>query len=107
MGLSVSELYKINYTMVHEVDAVDLVQLWERDGVLELQHHRLGHLNVKSVRALQSIVNGINPGKILCPTSLLICEECIEYKQHMPIYLMIELLEIVHSSMYGPCKILC
>lgn len=44
------------------------------DSALELWHCRLGLLNMKSVHSLQSMVSDMNLGKILRPTSLLVCE---------------------------------
>ena len=38
-------------------------------------------LNVKRVHRLQSMVNDVNLSKILCPTSLSICEAFIEGQQ--------------------------
>ena len=42
MELQEGNLYEINFTKMHEVDAADLIQLWKKDGVLELQYCLVG-----------------------------------------------------------------
>lgn len=80
MGLHKSNLYEMSFTKVHGTDVVNLTQSLKKDGACELRHHWLGHLDVKSVYALKSLVNDMNLGKIPCPTSSLICETCIAAK---------------------------
>ena len=67
---------------VHELEATNLVQSPMEDDALELWHHYLGHLNVKSARSLQNMMSGMNLGNFSCLTSSLLCEACIEGKQH-------------------------
>ena len=64
------------------MEVTNLVQSPMEDDALELWHHNLGHLNLKSVHSLQNMMSGINLGKFSCPTSSLFCEACIEGTQH-------------------------
>ena len=56
-------MYKINSTKVHEAEMATLVQSSTGDGVLELCHLCLGHLNVKGFHPLQNMVSDMNIGK--------------------------------------------
>ena len=47
---------------------------------VELWHRRLGHLDVKSVYALRSMVKGINVVKTFPPITTLVCEACAEWQ---------------------------
>lgn len=71
MELHEGNLHKINFTKMHEVDVVNLIQVWKKDGVLELWYCRLRQLNVKNVYVLQSMVYDMNLVIALLPTSLL------------------------------------
>src|ERR1700738_1378054 len=77
----------------------------------ELWHHRLGHLDVRNIYALQSMVNGINLGKTSPPVTTLVCEACTEGKQYAAKWgnneekLATKPLEIVHSGVCGPMNI--
>ncbi len=103
-------LYQMNFMKVHGVDAANLVQSPTGDGGLELWHRRLGHLNEKGVRTLQTMVSGMNLGKISCPTYSLVCEACIQGKQHRAPFpkeggrRATKPLEIVHSDVCGPMR---
>jgi len=103
-------LYQMNFAKVHGADAAHLVQSPTGDGGLELWHRRLGHLNEKGVRMLQSMVSGMNLGKPSSPTTSLVCEPCIEGKQHRAAFpneggrRATKPLEIVHSDVCGPMR---
>ena len=49
---------------------------------MELWHPRLGHLNVKSINALQSIMRDINPCKTCCHIVIFVCETCTKGKKY-------------------------
>ena len=101
-------LYQMDFTKVYAVDATNLAQASTNRGPLELWHRRLGHLNVTSVHALEKMVSGMNLGPR--PSSSLICEGCIEGKQHRAAFPSNEgtratkALEIVHSDVCGPMR---
>lgn len=78
---------KFSQRYIYKGDLANLVQLSTKDGVLELWHRQLGHLNIKSVHALQSIMSGMKIGKIPRPTFLLVCETCMEGKQYRASFL--------------------
>ena len=75
---------------------------------MELWHRQLGHLNVKSICALQSMLRDMNLGKIFYPTSMLFCEACTEGKQYVAKLdngakrQTTKPLEIVHWGVCGP-----
>jgi transposase InsO family protein len=91
------------------MDAANLVQYNGGDGGLQLWHRRLGHLNEKGVRALRSMVTGIDLTKVSCHSPL-VCEACIEGKQHRLSFpterarRATKPLEIVHSDVCGPMR---
>jgi hypothetical protein len=88
------------------MDAANLVQSNGGDEGLQLWHRRLGHLNEKGVRALRSMVTGIDLTQISC-FSPLVCEACIEGKQHRlsfpteGVSRATKPLKIVHSDVCG------
>jgi hypothetical protein len=102
-------LYHLHVVKVNGMDAANLVQSNEGDGGLQLWHRRLGHLNEKGVRALQSMVTGIDLTQVSCPSPL-VCEACIEGKQHRLPFPTERArraknpLEIVHSGVCGPMR---
>lgn len=98
------KLYELNITKVHGVDTVNLIQLSKKDGVLELWHWSRGHFNLKSVRALQSMVNDMNLESFISIVFSLVCEVCIEGKSHKIIFTNNGPLEIVHLGMCSPMK---
>lgn len=61
-GLHKNNLYKINFTNMHGVDAVNFAQPVKKHGARKFRR-----LNVKSDHALLSTVSGINLDKIICP----------------------------------------
>lgn len=73
MELRDDDLYEINDIKVYRKNAVAFGYSWNKDGAFEL-----GHLNVKRVHTLQSIVNDMNFGKNHHHTSSLIYEAFIE-----------------------------
>ena len=100
-------LYHLHVVKVHGMDAVNLMQSNRGDGGLQLCHRHLGHLNEKGVRALRSIVTGIDLTQVFCPSPL-VCETCIGSKQHrLPFPTerakrATKPSKIVHSDVCGP-----
>jgi len=74
-------LYHLHVVNVHRMDATNLVQSNGEDGGLQLWNRRLGHLNEKGVRALRSMVTGIDLTQVPCLLPL-VCEASIEGKHH-------------------------
>ena len=80
-----------------------------RSEPLALWHRRLGHLNTASVKALQSMAEGVvlKPGD---QEHHKICLPCIEgkqhriYNRHTPSTRMTRRLEMVHSDTCGPFR---
>jgi len=110
IALRESNLYQMTFTKVCEMHVANLAQTSTIDGALELWHHRLGHLNIKGVHALQNMVSGVNRGNMPCPTSSFVCEGYIEGKQHCKPFpndgrmRATKPLEIVHSDVCGPMR---
>lgn len=71
LGQCKGNLYEMNSTNVHEMDAIHSKQSLKKDGAFELQHCWLGHLSV----------NAMNLGKTCCPTFSSICEPFIKGEQ--------------------------
>ncbi len=82
IALREGNFYQMTFTNVCEMHVTNLAQNSTIDGALELWHRRLGHLNIKGVHAFQNMVSGLNLGNTPCPTSSIVCEGCIEGKQH-------------------------
>ena len=106
-----SNLYEMNFTKVHEADVANLVQSPTGYGVFKLWHRRLSHLNRENIYKLQNMLSGIDLGKLICPTSSLLCEVYIEGKQHRLAFSELEgrkeatkPLEILYSDVCGPMK---
>jgi transposase InsO family protein len=101
-------LYQVAFTKVFESDAANLTQSSTKKGALELWHRRLGHLNERSVRFLQSMVSGMTLGKD--ESSMPFCEGCVYGKQHRAPFpkdgatRATRPLEIVHSDVCGPMR---
>jgi transposase InsO family protein len=101
-------LYQVTFTKVHEADAANIAQSSSKVGATELWHRRLGHLNVRSVRFLQSMVSGMTLGKD--EASMPFCEGCVQGKQHRAPFpkdggtRATKPLEIVHSDVCGPMR---
>ena len=76
-------LYQITFTEVCVAVAANFVGSRAGGGPVGLWHRMFGHLNVRSVYTLQSMVRGINLGKTSHPTSTLVCEACTNGKQCM------------------------
>ena len=74
-------MYHFHVVKVHGMDAANSVQSNGGDEGLQLWHRRLGYLNEKGVRALRSMVTGIDLTQVSC-VSPLVCKTCIEGKQH-------------------------
>lgn len=63
IALHEDHLYQMNFIKMHEADATNLAQSWKKNDALELSHHELGHLNVKSLHAFQNTVNDMDMAK--------------------------------------------
>ena len=106
----VKGLYQIKFSKVHGAESMTLAQSSSNDDKLGLWHRRLGHLNVKSVQTLHSMVSGMYlPQQHVGPSSFT-CEGCIEGKQQRLPFPVKEAtratkpLEIVHFDVCGPMK---
>ena len=103
-------LYQVVCKKVNVVEVATLAHSSPNDESLELWHRRLGHLNVKSVKAFQTMVSGMNLGKLLCDVVALTCEGCIEGKQTRQPFpsngatRTTKILEVVHSDVCGPMR---
>lgn len=67
-----ANLYQINHAMVQEADMANLMQLPRIDVKLKIWRCRIGYLNAKNINMLQSIVSGMNLGKVLSSHILVI-----------------------------------
>jgi transposase InsO family protein len=100
-------LYQLKFKVVNGTSMACLAQGPLHQHSLELWHKRLGHLNEKSVKRLQSMVGGMQVEKGSCDLN---CEACIEGKQARQPFpsdgatRATKVLEIVHSDVCGPMK---
>ena len=76
-------LYQMTFTEVYKTNVANFMRSRVGGSPVELWHCRLGHLNVRSIYALQSIVKGMNLGKTSPPTFTLVCEVYMESKQYV------------------------
>lgn len=103
-----NNLYQVTFRKVHEADAANIAQSSTKNGAMELWHRRLGHLNVRSVRFLQSMVSGMTLGNN--ESSMPFCEGCVQGRQHREPFpkdggmRASKPLEIVHSDVCGPMR---
>ena len=73
-----------------------------------LWHQRLGHLNVASVKKLESMAEGLPLSKD--PATGELCPPCMEGKQHRvynrhePSQRVTRRLQLIHSDTYGPFR---
>ena len=75
-------LYLMTFNEVFGAHSADVVHSSVGGDSVELWHHRLGHLDVRSIYALQTMVKNINLGKTSLPVTTLVCEACTEGKQY-------------------------
>jgi transposase InsO family protein len=100
-------LYQLEFKTVNDSSTASVAQAALVQDSMELWHKRLGHLNVKSVKALEGMVGGMQVKKATCD---LACEACIEGKQARKPFpndgatRATKVLEIVHSDVCGPMK---
>lgn len=103
-------LLQMTFTKVCGVDAANFVRSCVGGSPVELWHHWLGHLNVRSVYALQSMVREMNLGKTFPTTSTLVCDACTKGKQYAAKLgndaerQAIKPLKIMHLDVCGPMK---
>ena len=94
-------------TEIWQADVANFVRSCVGGGPGELWHHRLRHVDVRSICALESMRRSMNLNKTSCLTATLICEACMEGKlyavkrdndveRQSP-----KPLEIVHKSVCG------
>lgn len=106
----VNGLYQIKFSKMHAAECATLVQSSSNEDKLALWHRRLGHLNVKSVKALRGMVSGMDLAQSHVAPSSFTCEGCIEGKQQRSPFPVdgatraSKVLEIVHSDVCGPMK---
>ena len=103
-------LYQTTFTEVCGVNSTDYVHSHAGGDSAKLWHYQLGHLDVKSVYVLQSMVKGINLGETSPPNTTLVCQACIEGKQYATKWgndaerLATKPLKIVHLDVCGPMR---
>ena len=103
-------LYQMTFTEVHGAHSANSEHSRAGGDSVELWHHRLGHLDVRSIYALQNMVKGMNVGKTPPPANTLVCEACTECEQYAAKWgnnqekLATKPLEIVHSGVCGPMR---
>ena len=103
-------LYQMTFMKVCGAYSADFVHSRGRDNSIELWHHQLGHLFVRSIYAPQNMVKDINLGKTSPPIITFICKACTEGKQYVAKRgnneekLTIEPLEIMHWGVCGPIR---
>jgi hypothetical protein len=92
---------------VHTSESAASEQSSAKDDKLELCHHRLGHLNIKSVKILCGTVSGMDLLQLHADLSSFTYESCIEGKQQQLPFAgeattrATEPLKIIHSNVYG------
>ena len=103
-------LYYLHFTKVNGTSMACVAQGSAQEGVVELWHRRLGHLNVKSMKSLQHIVKGLNLSSCKEEWSSMVCKGCIEGKSSRQPFpkdgatRATKPLELVHSDVCGPMK---
>ena len=73
-------LYQMTFTEVCEADAANFVCSRAGGGLMEPWHRRLGHLDLMSIYALQSMVRIMTLGKTSHHISTLVCKACMKGK---------------------------
>ena len=74
----VNSLYQIKFSKVHGVESAALVQSSANYDKLALWHRQLGHLNVKNVQALHSMISGMDLSQSRVVPSSFICEVALD-----------------------------
>lgn len=106
-GIRDGNLYIINCKRINGVEVAAFAEFPSNEDKVGIWHQRLGHLNAKSMKELQSMVSGLDLGH---STMNLSCEGCIQGKQHRTPFpsgiatRANQLLELVHSDVCGPMK---
>lgn len=80
-GLKEGNLYYLICKKVNGVDVATFTEFTSNQDKLNIWHRRLGHLNVKSMRELKTMVSGLNLGNISQNIKQLACEGCIQGKK--------------------------
>lgn len=105
----INTLYHIKFAKVH-LKFVAFEQSNSNEDKLQLWHHRLGHLNVKSLETLSFMVTSMDLLQRHIIQLSLTCHGCIEGKQTLVPFPIegtthaTKQLEIVHSNVCRPMK---
>ena len=108
LAARVNNLYRLRCTK--ESGSEDAKVAASKEEGLKLWHCRMGHLNVKSLKKLPSLVSGLDLSHVKAAPSSLTCEGCLEGKQQRHSFPQggatraTKLLELVHTDVCGPMK---
>jgi len=75
------DLHHIKLSKVHPSESAALAHCTSDEDILVLLHHRLGHLNIKSVKYVNNMVSCIESINACLSSSSFFCKVCIEGKQ--------------------------
>lgn len=82
VGIAKWILYQMTFIEICKLDVPNFEHSYAGSDSVKFWHHRLKHLDVKSIYILQSMVRGITLGKISHSTSTLVCETCMDDQQY-------------------------
>lgn len=105
-----SQELNLFYITFKKVFGAEVASVAHSNSKMNLWHQRMGHLNMKSVRALESMVSGIDLDAPHVDTSHEMCETCIQGKQtRVPfstqgVSRANKVLELVYSDVCGPMR---
>lgn len=100
-------LFFITFKRVFEAEVASIAQ---SDAKMNLWHQRMGHLNIKSVKTLTSMVEGMDLHEAHVDTSVFPCEACIQGKQTcvpfstQSVSRANKVLELVYSDVCGTMR---
>src|SRR5579875_1494527 len=103
------KLYRLRCKTVHRSGERAHIATSSKGGLL-LWHQRMGHLNVQSLKALPSLVSGLDRSILHGDALPNTCEGCMMGKQHRHSFpkdgatRASKVLEIVHSDVCGPMR---
>ena len=106
-----SHVVNLFYIQFKKVFTAEVASVAHVHGKMDLWHQRMGHLHFKGVKALPSLVNGVDLGETQLDESHHgPCETCLEDKQtRVPfstqgIYHANKVLDLVYSDVCGPMR---
>ena len=108
LAARVNNLYRMRCTKVSGSEDAKVAA--SKEEGLKLWHRRMGHLNVKSLVQLPSLVSGLDLSHTNAAPSSLTCEGCLEGKQQRHSFPQggatraTKVLELVHTDVCGPMK---